>query len=238
MKRLLMIGCWLGVGLAYGQERAPFLKTEVPLDLVTMNLPLLPALPEPEYRQDFAQPVFSVDDDVKPAAAIKELNDHGFLALEAGLPYDALQYFKKAYLMDKNNHRARMGVGMAFLMMKRDGDALSVFNSIMEMFPDDYVVQNNTAWLLVTQAEPTLADVRRALRLAQDALLQMPRDHRVWSTLSEAYYVAGDYLKALRAASESVELARALKAPASQIQSYQQQVEKCTAAVDAFTLFE
>jgi hypothetical protein len=74
--------------------------------------------------------------------------------------------------------------------------------------------------------------------LARRAVVLEPNDFHIWSTLAEAYYVNRDYRRALRAAEEALRMARERNLDARQISTYEKQVEKCNAAVAAFSIFD
>src|SRR5262249_29186881 len=58
---------------------------------------------------------------------------------------------------------------------------------------DDGSSLNDLAWLLVTLADATFHDPRRAVALAERAVAQVPRNANYWNTLGVAHYRAGDY---------------------------------------------
>ena len=70
--------------------------------------------------------------------------------------------------------------------------------ALVEDYPEDYQTLNNLAWVYATSKDSAHRDAEKAIDLAQQALVLAPYDHHVWSTLSEAYYVAGEYEKANR----------------------------------------
>ena len=191
------------------------------------------------YQAATNQPAYSkMIVDLSEDPTVKTYNDKGFQALQAGDPALSLKFFKQAYLLNKKSSRARFGIGTAFISLGRYKDALTVFNPMMEEYPHDFLLKNNVAWMLATSRDPTVRDPRRALRLAQEAILSGYRDYHVWSTLAEAYYILGDYDKALRAGHIALEMAQEAGAPASSLDDYQVQVERCRKAVEAFSLVE
>jgi serine/threonine protein kinase/WD40 repeat protein/Tfp pilus assembly protein PilF len=63
---------------------------------------------------------------------------------------------------------------------------------------------NNLAWLLATCPREELQDARRAVALAQRAVLLEPRTGAYWNTLGVAYYRVGDWRRAVDALDRSV----------------------------------
>ncbi|MEA2069292.1 MAG: hypothetical protein U9P12_08835 [Verrucomicrobiota bacterium] len=61
-----------------------------------------------------------------------------------------------------------------------------------------------------------------------------PTDYHVWSTLSEAYYVSGDYEKAYRAIKQMAGLAALYGKNITEeaVVEYNEQIRKCKRAID------
>lgn len=169
---------------------------------------------------------------------LRHWNDLGFNALSHGSPQGALEYFKKAFSVDRKCDRTRSGIGTAFIAVGRYRDALMAYRPMMEKYPNDFILKNNVAWLLATARDPEVRDPRKAIAMAQEALLHNPTDYHIWSTLAEAYYADGQYEKALRAATEMMELAQAQTSDVVRLKSYQEQIIRYRKAVEAFSLVE
>jgi tetratricopeptide (TPR) repeat protein len=95
-----------------------------------------------------------------------------------------------------------------FLRKARNREALQLLTELAEKTPDDALVLNNLAWVHATAKLPEVRAPRRAIRYAQDALLRHPTELRIWHTLGIAYYVAGDYVRALDIAKQGARAAR------------------------------
>lgn|GEM_PF-137459 len=74
--------------------------------------------------------------------------------------------------------------------------------AIVEKYPDDAELQNNTAWALAT-GDVLLDD---ALRLAERAVELAPDKGHIWDTLGEAHFRRGELAQAIRAQEKAVEL--------------------------------
>ena len=107
--------------------------------------------------------------------------------------------------------------------------------ALVEDYPEDYQSLNNLAWVYATSKDSAHRDAEKAIDLAQQALVLAPYDHHIWSTLSEAYYVAGEYEKANRSILHLVTLAttKDTKMTEEMIQTYNDQIQKCKRAIEA-----
>mgnify|MGYP003611398231 CR=1 FL=1 len=151
-------------------------------------------------------------------------------------PVDAVRGLRQVLKEDPDNRRALFLVSNALNVLGHTTEALTVLEKLVASYPDDFSLLNNLAWLLVTVEDPALRDPRRAVGLARRSLMIAPENFSVWSTLSEAYYRAGDYPRALQAAEEALRLGQRLKAPDMNVVTYEEQVTKCRNAVQAFSL--
>ena len=150
----------------------------------------------------------------------------------------SVKLFKQALEKDPGNKRARFGLGTVLIQLKRFREAYAILQKLVAEFPEDYSLKNNLAWLLATATDDSVRNGSKAVRVAQSALLQAPSDYHVWSTLSEAYYVSGEYEKALRAARIALMMSREMRGKPSEIREYREQVMKCSKAVEALSLIE
>jgi len=158
--------------------------------------------------------------------------------LEQGKLREAEEMYRRALQRNPQSRAARIGLGNVLIRSGRDREARKLLEPMLSEFPDDFTLKNNVAWLLAVTPDATVKDGRRAVELAQEALLHAPRDYHVWSTLAEAHFACGEYERALKAAEQALSLAREKRAPASEVKFYRAQVEKCRRAVEVFSLVE
>lgn len=151
---------------------------------------------------------------------------------------EAERLFSEALRMQPQSKDARFGMGALFIKQGRYAEAIGLLEGLMEDFPNEFPVLNNLAWLYATASDPAIRDGGRAVELAQKALLLQPNNFHVWNTLSEGHYVSGDYERAVRAAQESVRLAREARIDRNRISEYQQQVDKSRRAAEAMQILE
>jgi tetratricopeptide (TPR) repeat protein len=166
------------------------------------------------------------------------LTEDGFRELAADNGLEALQLFREAIALEPKNSRVRFGLATALIATKQSQEALDLLLALNQEDPNDYFILNNLAWLYATAPELNLRDGDKAVRFARAALILAPMDHYVWNTLSEAYFVAGQYERALRAAQEALRIGSLKGAPDVKMQDYQKRVEKCRVVLKATSILE
>ena len=164
--------------------------------------------------------------------------DKAFSRIQSGGIQEAVEMFHAVLKKDPANKRARFGVGTAYIQLQNYREALAVLEPMADEFPEDYFLKNNIAWLYATAKDVSIRSGAKAVRYAQEALLTAPRDQHVWSTLSEGYYISGQYDKALRAAEEALKLGMESGAGAEGVEEYRRQVEKNRRASQAMSVLE
>lgn len=177
---------------------------------------------------------------VKSAAQdeITELLDKAYKRIDYGAIQDAMVIFDDVLKRDPKNKRARFGLGTVYIQMQKYREALAVLEPLAKEYPGDYFLKNNIAWLYATAKEVSIRNGAKAIEYAQEALLIAPGDYHVWSTLSEGYYITGQYEKALRAAEEALKLCLDSPTGADGANEYRRQVEKNRKAVQVMSVLE
>lgn len=150
----------------------------------------------------------------------------------------AVESFLKALKEDPQNFAASFGLGTSYIAREEYGEAVKMLNWAIETHPKNYFAKNNLAWLYATAKDPAFRDGAKAVRLAQEALLSGPRDFHVWSTLSEAYYMSGNYDKSFRAAEQALALATEAKIDSARLQSYISQYNRGRDTIQALDILE
>ena len=167
----------------------------------------------------------------------KEMVDRGYQALTQGSNALALQLLRKARKANPHNRRCRFGMASALIQLEKYEIAIKILERLQAEFPYDYSVINNLAWIYATVKDRSIRDGARAIRLAQDGVLLAPASYQLWNTLSESYYVTGNYVKAQRAAEEAYRLIKIANI-ARKKNTYRQQVIKCRQAAEAMMIVE
>jgi len=153
---------------------------------------------------------------------------------------DAMSAYERVLAIDPDNQQARFVIGHVYISAKQYGKAVEQLTELAEDFPEDFQVLNNLAWLYATAEDPAYRNAEKAIELAQKAMVLAPNDHHVWSTLSEAYYINGDYEKAYRAITHMAQLAARYGKNLTQegVDNYNQQILKCKRALETQKIFE
>jgi len=229
---VVALAAWIGAARA----QAP----AVPPDRVPAPAPgALPAVP-PDL---VSPPAPAPDGPPAPAPGSPEALaaphvDEGFLEFRSRNLPAAIAAFERALAVDPGNRRARFGLGTAYISSAEYAKARDLLEGLAKDFSDDYAIRNNLAWLYATAPDHRVRDGRRALKYAQEVVLVAPKDHHVWSTLAEAFFINEKYEDALRAASESLRLMRLVTRDPAQLKEYERQVAKCRMAVQALSILE
>lgn len=176
-----------------------------------------------------------------PAGETNELDrlaNEGLQYVAQGQIEPAVPLFKQILRQNNRHRRALFGLGTCFVELRKYRDAEIVFKRMLEEYPDAFEALNNLAWMYATASDPAVRDGNKAVAYAQQAVLLSPNTLEIWNTLSEAYYVAGQYEKAQRAAEEAVRLSLENQAPQRVVENYRRQAEKCARAAQAMSLVE
>lgn len=146
--------------------------------------------------------------------------------------------FMMALLYDPQSKRARSGLGTSCISLKKEQRALEILIPLSKDYPNDFMVLNNISWIYATSSDLKVRSAEKALSYAKGALLLADRNYQVWSTLAEAYYLAGDYDKALRSAQTMAQLAQEQKASKAEMKLFQKLYIKYKRAADVMRLME
>ncbi len=153
--------------------------------------------------------------------------------METGSFNEGRRKFDEALSLDPGSRQARHGLATVLIKTGQNKEAIELLTVLAREFPDDYTVKNNLAWLYATTKDTDLQDPGRAVALAQEALLIAPENFHVWSTLSEAHYVAGAYQRAARAAEQALRMSVEQRAGEASRREYTRQLKKCLGAARA-----
>lgn len=125
----------------------------------------------------------------------------------------------------------RLGLAMAHMENGEYEKAEAGLQRLLESDPYQPIYLNNLAWMYVSAREVRFRDGAKAMRFAQRALMEAPRDPRIWNTLSHAYYLQEKYHEALRRSKQAVQLANAPGTRRRLVLDLQAQLERCENAV-------
>lgn len=149
----------------------------------------------------------------------------------------AVSAYERILEIDPMHRQARYVVSHVYINAKAYKKAEKLMLELINDFPEDFQLKNNLAWLYATAEDPAYRNGKKAVEYAQEAMILAPNDHHVWSTLSEAYYIAGEYEKAHRAIIHMATLASRYGGKGvtkESVDSYNEQIRKCKRALDTF----
>jgi predicted Zn-dependent protease len=118
----------------------------------------------------------------------------------------AIATYERILEVDPMNRQARYLLSTLYITTKQYMKAEELLKSLIEEYPEDSALKNKLAWQYATAEDPAFRDGKKAIELAQEAMVLAPYDHHIWSTLSEAYFSAGEYEKATRAINHMIAL--------------------------------
>ena len=146
----------------------------------------------------------------------------------------SIDAYERILKMDPDHLQARYVLAQLYITTKQYEKAEVTLLRLIKERPEDFTLLNNLAWLYATAEDPAIRDGQKAIDYAQKAMVLAPNDHHVWSTLSEAYYVSGEYEKAYRAITHMANLTVRSSQGVSEeaVEGYNEQIRKCQRALD------
>ncbi|MEI6892911.1 MAG: tetratricopeptide repeat protein [Pontiella sp.] len=146
----------------------------------------------------------------------------------------AVNAYERILEINPDHQQAKYIVAHVYINAKMYGKAEILLKKLIESDPEDFTLMNNLAWLYATAEDPKYRSGKNAIKYAQEAMVLAPNDHHVWSTLSEAHYINGDYEKAFRAIKHMALLASRYGKGVTkeQVDEYNAQIKKCKRAWD------
>ncbi len=146
----------------------------------------------------------------------------------------AISAYERVLAIDPSHKEARYIISHVYINAKKYEKAETLLKELITEYPEDFQLLNNLAWLYATAEDPAFRNGKKAIAIAQQALALAPNDHHVWSTLSEAYYISGEYEKAFRAINQMAALATRYGKGITKeaVESYNEQIRKCKRAMD------
>lgn len=146
----------------------------------------------------------------------------------------AIDAYERILEIDPAHQQTRYVLAHIYISAKQHKKAETMLLALIDGSPDDFKLWNNLAWLYATAEDPSMRNGPKAVKLAHKAMSLAPNDHHVWSTLSEAYYVSGEYEKAHRAIKHMAQLAVRFGKDNTEdsIKEYNKQIRKCKRALD------
>jgi tetratricopeptide (TPR) repeat protein len=146
----------------------------------------------------------------------------------------SIDAYERILEIEPQHHQARYLLSHVYITAKQYRNAEALLFELIDERPDDFTLLNNLAWVYATADDLSVRDGQKAIHYAQEAMVMAPNDHHVWSTLSEAYYMSGEYEKAYRAITHMAQLAMRYGKNITEqsVEEYNEQIRKCKRALD------
>jgi len=152
----------------------------------------------------------------------------------------AVKVYERILEINPTHMQTRYMVAHIYINAKQYKKAEKMLLTLLKESPDDFKLLNNLAWLYATAEDPNIRNGKKAIHYAQEAMVLAPNDHHVWSTLSEAYYISGEYEKAYRAIEQMANLAALYGKDLTKesIKEYNKQIQKCKRSMESAKLLK
>lgn len=146
----------------------------------------------------------------------------------------AVNAYERILEINPEQKEARYIIAHVYIDAKQYAKAEELLIELVNAAPEDFKLKNNLAWLYATAEDPKIRSGAKAVKIAQEAMVLAPNDHHVWSTLSEAHYINGEYEKAFRAIKQMAALAARYGQDLTKesVDDYNDQIRKCKRAWD------
>lgn len=169
-------------------------------------------------------------------AKLSFLLDTGIQYTEEGDYKDAERAYLRALKTDPDNDVIQFRLSTLYLMMDRYVEGVEILVKLVEKYPDNSRIRNNLAWAYATGTG--VKNKKLALRHAREAILLVPTSFSMWNTLAEAYYMGGEYERALRASEHAIDLLIQLDPDQTGREEFERQRMKIQRAEKALKRFE
>lgn len=192
-------------------------------------------------------PFKSVEEDLSLDDSANSTNktDHttiGFL-MSTGVEYadegeyeEAERAYLRALKEAPDSPDIRFRLSTLYINMERYSEAIGLLQGLLEEYPENAMMHNNLSWCYATGKG--VKDKKKSLRHAREAILSAPNTASVWNTLAEAYYVAGDYDKALRSAEHALDLLIQTNPTEDVVKSFMAQRDRIRLSKKALRMFQ
>ncbi|HJZ59568.1 MAG TPA: tetratricopeptide repeat protein, partial [Gemmataceae bacterium] len=136
----------------------------------------------------------------------RALSNIGLVYMDRGDLAVAVEFQRKALAADPKDRTTRFHVGEALGRLGKWQEAISSYEDLTRLLPNDAWGFNQLAWLLATCPDANLRDGARAVEMAKKGHQIGKSDGFSWNTLGVAHYRAGNWTEAVAALQRSREL--------------------------------
>jgi Tfp pilus assembly protein PilF len=130
----------------------------------------------------------------------------GLAYLNTGKPDDAVPQFRRFISLNPNFAFAHACLADALTQQHHFDEAIEQLRIVLQLTPNDIPALQKLSWLLATAPDPRLRNASGAVDLAALATQLAPLDPTVWDAQAAAFANAGDYNKAINAATRALQL--------------------------------
>jgi tetratricopeptide (TPR) repeat protein len=135
-------------------------------------------------------------------------HNYGMLLFRMGRVDEAMAHYQKALAVQPNDAELHNDVANVLSKKGQVADAIKEWEKAIELRTNYFAAENNLAWALATDPDPTLRNGTNALQLALDAnRLSATNNPLVLHTLAAAYAEDGQYTNAVTTAGLALEQA-------------------------------
>ncbi len=113
----------------------------------------------------------------------------------------AAMVLEKAIGLDGKNVDALSALALVYDDLKRYEESDSLYEKALRLYPKNHLLLNNYAYSLSVRN----IQINRALKMAQEAIKQQPKNPAYLDTIGWIYFQMGDYNQALKYISEAIE---------------------------------
>jgi tetratricopeptide (TPR) repeat protein len=123
---------------------------------------------------------------------------------------DAISHCQEAVRIQPNDTDAQNNLGLAYLQLGDEADALIHFEQSLGSNPRNLNARCNLAWVLATSSDPSRRNGERAVELATSVAQGLGRGNpTVLRTLAAAYAETHEFGDAIETAQEAIAIAKA-----------------------------
>lgn len=153
-------------------------------------------------KQDFPTTIKILED------AKNFVPDEFRVYLLLGVSYQRIQKLESAAMvlevaigLDEKNADVLSALALVYDDLKRYEESDSLYEKALRLYPNNHILMNNYAYSLSVRN----VQIDRALRMAQEAIKQQPKNPSYLDTIGWIYFQIGDYNSALKYISEAIE---------------------------------
>ena len=204
-----------------------------------MGVILTPVLAiEDDYLESAGGLMQPKEGDEKPSMSELGILANATELVQQKLYPEAEKYLLKSLEQFPDSKHMRYLLASVYSSSEKYPEAIKLLEQLLAQHPGDYRLMNNLSWVLSTASAVQYRNPAKALALAQDAVLIVPDDYHIWSTLAEAHFVNANFDQAVKTLQHGINLAIEQQADAGTLRTYKKQYRKLQEAASVMSLIE